>query len=245
MKKNLLLFILLFASIGSIAEAGRMYDPEIARFSTPDPALNEKSPKELLELQEGILYSQSSYSYSYNNPVRFVDPDGKTPWDIADIGFALWSVADFVKNPSWSGLGWATVDVVGAALPVVPTSGYFRRGAQAAEAGMDAARGVDKAVDATRQVDKVWGSLQDGQKMNTDDALKSATDYLGEGYREVKPGIFRSEDGARQVRMTNHDLNDRRGAHLNFEKGKTVVDNKGRETFQRASDGNKHIYIVE
>ncbi len=79
MKKNLLLFILLFASIGSIAEAGRMYDPEIARFSTPDPALREHTPNEQLGLINGGLLSNNPYNYALNNPVKYVDPDGKLP----------------------------------------------------------------------------------------------------------------------------------------------------------------------
>jgi len=42
----------------------RQYDPAIGRFTTPDP-LAEK------------YYSWSPYVYCYNNPLKFVDPDGK------------------------------------------------------------------------------------------------------------------------------------------------------------------------
>ncbi len=221
-----------------------MYDPEIARFSTPDPALNEKSPAELLELQDGKLYSQSPYSYSYNNPVRYVDPDGKTPWDVLDIGFALWSVKDFVKNPSWSNLGWATVDVVGAALPLVPTSGYFRRGAQVAEAGMDVARGADNVADAAKVGTEIFGGLTDGQKLSTSDALNKAEGFLGADYKETSKGIFVSNDGTRRVRMTDSDLSGHssgvgKNPHINFETGQTIVDSKGREIFRVIE--NKHI----
>jgi hypothetical protein len=61
----------------------------------------------------------------------------------------------------------------------------------------------------------------------------------------VAPGVYRSADGTKQVRMTNSDLTDKRGAHLNFEKGKTTTDSKGRESFKRDKGANKHIYIIE
>jgi RHS repeat-associated protein len=45
----------------------RMYDPEIGRWFVQDP-LQEK------------YYSWSSYNYCMNNPVKYVDPDGKKIW---------------------------------------------------------------------------------------------------------------------------------------------------------------------
>jgi RHS repeat-associated protein len=44
----------------------RMYDPEIGRWFVQDP-LQEK------------FYSWSSYNYCMNNPLKYVDPDGKNP----------------------------------------------------------------------------------------------------------------------------------------------------------------------
>jgi len=45
----------------------RQYDPAIGRFTTVDP-LAEK------------FYSWSPYMYCYNNPLKFVDPDGKNSY---------------------------------------------------------------------------------------------------------------------------------------------------------------------
>ncbi len=47
----------------------RQYDPALARFTSMDP-LAEK------------YYSISPYTYCLNNPVRFIDPDGRDPGDV-------------------------------------------------------------------------------------------------------------------------------------------------------------------
>ena len=46
----------------------RLYDPTIGRFTTPDP-LAEK------------YYPYSPYGYCLGNPVRYIDPNGKSVWD--------------------------------------------------------------------------------------------------------------------------------------------------------------------
>jgi uncharacterized protein RhaS with RHS repeats len=73
MKGTILLFLvpaLLFPAVGTVF-AGRYYDARIARWTTPDP---------LSRKQMGW----TPYHYSYNNPIRFVDPSGLIPGEYRD-----------------------------------------------------------------------------------------------------------------------------------------------------------------
>jgi RHS repeat-associated protein len=251
MKKAMVLLclaVVLFATQDALY-AGRYFVPEMARWATPDPALRDKLPKDLVKIQDGKLLSTSPYGYAFDNPLRYTDPDGKTPWDIVDIAAAALSVKDFIENPTLTNALWAGADILGAAVPVVPSVGTFRHGARLlskVDDAIDAFKTVDKATDLLKTAENTWEGLKDAQKLGVDEALQKAVDYLGEGYKEIAPGVFRSADGTRQVRMTKSDLTDKRGAHLNFEKGKTVKDPKGRDSFERdKKDGNKHIFINE
>ena len=62
---------------------------------------------------------------------------------------------------------------------------------------------------------------------------------------EVRPGVVRSADGMRQVRMTASDLaktNNHAGApHFNFEEGMTVKMPSGRKSF--IASKNSHVFI--
>lgn len=56
----------------------------------------------------------------------------------------------------------------------------------------------------------------DGGTLTSENALDAAVNWLGEGYREIAPGVFRSDE--RQFRMTESDLTDpRQGPHVHFE----------------------------
>lgn len=47
----------------------RMYDPAVGRFTGVDPLAAD-------------FAQWSTYSYTFDNPVRFTDPDGRAPDDI-------------------------------------------------------------------------------------------------------------------------------------------------------------------
>ena len=136
----------------------RFYDPATAIFLQQDP-LAEK------------YYNLSPYAYCANNPVNFVDPDGRFIGFISDVVSVGMGVRSFAKNISagnirgavWDGVG-VVVDLAAAAIPVVPGGvGYVRAGINAADNAIDAAKAVnavDNAADAAKVVDNTAGATK-------------------------------------------------------------------------------------
>ncbi len=78
------LLIVLSSGIESQIHAERMYNSGVGRFTTPDPVLNTLDPGKLLRISmrtdKGRMFSTSPYAYGFNNPHRYVDPDGRWPF---------------------------------------------------------------------------------------------------------------------------------------------------------------------
>jgi hypothetical protein len=75
-----------------------------------------------------------------------------------------------------------------------------------------------------------------GGKTSVRAVLNGAEKWLGPGYKEVAPGVYRSADGTRQFRMTTDDLADAAGPHVHFES----VAPGGRRFVE-----NAHVYLVD
>lgn len=127
----------------------RFYKPGIGRFISLDPA--GESP--------GNPQSWNRYHYTANNPMRAVDPDGRTAWDLVDIGSAAFSVGKlWYKAINGQQITLqdnidALLDVAGAALPAVPSPGTIRRGGKLAGAALDLASHGDEAKDGVKIVE--------------------------------------------------------------------------------------------
>lgn len=123
----------------------RYLQDKTARFVSVDPVgpVDERSgnPNEKMLLNPQRI---NRYAYALNNPYRYVDPDGNTVWDIADIGFFAHSAYKMLTEPSWENAGNLALDTVGL-LPIVPSLGMIKR----------VGEGIDKAADVAR-VSK-WG----------------------------------------------------------------------------------------
>jgi len=79
--------------VGLVNMNGRVYDPALGRFLSPDPNVQDVSD----------LQSYNRYSYTLNNPLRYTDPTGYVSWS----GF--WgSVKGDVENPMfWVQFGYS------------------------------------------------------------------------------------------------------------------------------------------
>jgi RHS repeat-associated protein len=134
----------------------RYYGSRIGRFTTVDPVNT---------WQQNLLDPQrwNRYAYGRNNPLRYVDPDGRaieTPWDALNVGLG---VASFAANVAAGNVGGAIADALGiaydaaaTAVPVLPGgAGTAIRAARAADRVHDAAaaliatnRAAGKAAEA-------------------------------------------------------------------------------------------------
>jgi hypothetical protein len=88
---------------------------------------------------------------------------------------------------------------------------------------------AEGAASVTQPVVKGFGNIGGGAT-TAENALGQAQKWLGEGYKEIAPGVYRSADNARQFRMTVSDLTDlKQGPHVHFEAigsdGRTIIEN--------------------
>ncbi|MFC0626017.1 SpvB/TcaC N-terminal domain-containing protein [Kribbella deserti] len=83
---------------GFYYHGARYYDPRTSNWQGTDPALPDMAKN------SGHL---STYSYAGNNPIRFVDPDGRTPRFPSDTGLSGADAARF----------WPTGEIIPNAIP--------------------------------------------------------------------------------------------------------------------------------
>ncbi len=80
--------------------------------------------------------------------------------------------------------------------------------------------GGANAAQGAQNLNNGWGNLGSHGPVTPDVALRSAEKWLGAGYKEIAPGVYRSADGLRQFRMTASDLiptHGNIGPHVHFE----------------------------
>ncbi len=92
---------------GLINMNGRLYDPVLARFLSPDPYL--QAPDN--------LQNHNRYSYALNNPLRYTDPSGE--WIHLAIGAFIGGVVNWAAHGAqftWEGLGYFGIGAAAGAL---------------------------------------------------------------------------------------------------------------------------------
>ncbi len=84
-------------------------------------------------------------------------------------------------------------------------------------------------------------NLINGMKMETNVALDEASEFLGQGYKDMGGGRFVSADGTRQVRLGDSDILGKHagGPHINFETLKPNLEKPGKMEIETSI----HIFI--
>ena len=144
---------------GLIYLRARYYDPNIGRFTSVDPA----------------KHGTNWYVYCGNNPVIYIDRNGKVAETVFDVISVISSIAEVCINPTdlwaWAGLAGDIVDLIPFATGVGETIRGIKlivKASDAADAVVDAVRTADRVMDATddlvdavRTADKVADAVDD------------------------------------------------------------------------------------
>jgi len=145
----------------------RYYASQAGRFTTVDPFLDQQ--KALFDPQQW-----NRYTYVRNNPLRYVDPDGRaieTIWDVISLGMsahAVWQDPASVWN--WVSLGADVVSVVGPGIPAIGAA--IRSGSRA-----------DDAIDVARTALRAGSGPAEGvlEVSRSFKSSKAVQNYTGQG----------------------------------------------------------------
>ena len=97
---------------------GRMYDPLLARFLSPDPFVQ----------MPDFSQNFNRYTYCLNNPLIYTDPSGEWNWLVGGLGFVFGYVSHGLTSGNW---GWEALGngvLTGAMWSVGYTSGVKEAG---------------------------------------------------------------------------------------------------------------------
>ena len=97
---------------GLINMNGKVYDPFLARFLSPDPRVSNP--------ENGQNFNR--YSYALNNPFKYTDPDGEHPLIIAAAliggGFNMISNWQNISKNPWSAIGYFASGAAGGIVAI-------------------------------------------------------------------------------------------------------------------------------
>jgi RHS repeat-associated protein len=114
---------------------GRLYDPVIARFFSPDKYVANSS----------FTQDFNRYSYARNNPLMYTDPSGEIPWFIPVVIGAVWcAIQGGIIAQQNGATGWNAAGYIlgGAAIGAITGIASYGIGLGVATAGFGAVTGT-------------------------------------------------------------------------------------------------------
>jgi len=94
------------------------------------------------------------YTYVRNNPYKYNDPSGETPWDAVDVVFIGLDAKALYDDPSLANVAWLGLSVV-SLLPLLPNvAGYIRHGDGALDSTGKFFNRMDKVSDTQSLINK-------------------------------------------------------------------------------------------
>ncbi len=99
---------------GLVNMNARLYDPAIGRFLSPDPYVQ----------MPDFSQNFNRYAYAFNNPMKFVDPDGEIAWFIpALIGTAIGGYSGYKIGKAHNATGWKMFGYIAGGAAIGGLSG--------------------------------------------------------------------------------------------------------------------------
>jgi hypothetical protein len=231
---------------------GRLYDPLLARMLSPDNYVQAA----------GNTQSYNRYSYVWNNPLKFTDPDGQ--WVHLVVGAVIGGVVNWAAHGaefSWKGLGYFGVGAaagalsagIGAGVNVAMAGGSFGAGFMGTATGV-ASTGVlsGAATGASAGFANGFVSGTGNALLGNNNIGQSLTSGLVSGAKQgvaggITGGIFGGIDAYRKdlnifSGKANMDLSNGFGAHGNIVGDETVT---GKYVGQYKHDKTVSVYEAD
>jgi RHS repeat-associated protein len=174
---------------GLIYLRNRVYDPATAQFLSVDPL---------------AAITRAPYTYAGDNPINEADPTGLCNAD--PLSGSFWTKGNCISESPLNPIPYYEKEI----SSYENGCGYFASVASGLEGAGVGALDVSGAGEEAGLGDVAAGTLSD------EDVVGAAERWLGEGYEEIAPGVYRSADGTRQFRMTDSDLG-AANPHVHFE----------------------------
>jgi RHS repeat-associated protein len=148
------------------SQFGRLLSPDeftggpVDAFSASDPLPPGPLPYATITNPQSL----NKYTYTWNNPLRYTDPDGHFVDTLLDIAFIAHDIYELAKNPNRENATALALDVAGAAIPFATGLG---KGFKAAKA-LERAKQVERAEELGSKIGSVFRKVDNIIEKNLD-----------------------------------------------------------------------------